>query len=210
MAAGGGRRKCHGHLAAKQNAKLATRDNGTQRTQGNRQQAHPPHTGTSRQRRVVFLTRKGRFPHAWIYDVLLGLQHRKQAASCVAAPLAQQRQQLLPDTSKQNHEQSPCVLASPRLLRLTVSGPAPPHHAHLSLSPRVSSLSLALHSRSTTVTPCPCSLPRPPHACRHLPLAKISQHSRCPSRVRQNEQHYSSQSPIAVSSVRPRQNPTMP
>ena len=75
-----------------------------------------------------------------------------------------------------------------------------------SASRLVSSLSLARHSRSTTVTPCPCSLPRPLHACRNLPLAKISQHSRCP--LCSAERTALSQSPIAVSKRRPRQNPT--
>ena len=138
----------------------------------------------------------------------LGLQHRKQAASCVAAPFAQQRQ-LLPDTSKQNHEQSPCVQCSPRRVSSASPSAVPPHHTHVSLSCRVSSLSLVYHLRCIPVSQQSLLALAPYHGhCTHaaiiLPLAKISQHSRCPSCSAERTALHSSQSPIAVSSARPR------
>ena len=58
--------------------------------------------------------------------------------------------------------------------------------------------------------PCrPCLAPYHGHRTHAAICLSLSSHSTpAAPRVRQNEQHYSSQSPIAVSKVRPRHNPT--
>ena len=98
----------------------------------------------------------------------------------------------------------------------------PPHrkrsrapHTTVASQPLVSCrASPALHSRSPTFVAVtslcrPCLAPYHGHRTHAAICLSLSSHSTpAAPRVRQNEQHYSSQSPIAVSKVRPRQHPT--